>query len=472
MAEVLEKEVFSSINPSTGEIIGHFNKMTKEQVVEKIKLATDVNKKWKNTPAPVRGEWLLKLSVALQNHLDELANLVTKEVGKCIQDGVNEVTRSISMLKFFAGEGYRLTGDTIPSANPNILVYTKQQPLGTVGIITPWNVPLAIPIWKMAPALVAGNTIVWKPAEQSLLTSQKLMEILEEIEFPKDVIQMVVADGPIVGEAFAECEEIKAVSFTGSTKTGRIIHNQLAPRAIRFQAEMGGKNPFIIMPDADIELATDDIIAGGLLDAGQRCTATSRIFIHTSIYENLKTILVPKINALVLGPPTDISSNIGPVVDANQYSSILNFIKEAKAEGATIIAGEDGVEEEWAKNGYYVRPTLFDNVNQSMKIAQQEVFGPVLVLIPFDNLEDCLKQANDIEYGLSSTIYTKDLATAMKYADEIESGLVHINIPSTYSEPQMPFGGIKATGIGGFREQGSHAVKFYTEWKTVYVRTT
>ncbi|MDR7079451.1 aldehyde dehydrogenase (NAD+) [Neobacillus niacini] len=471
MKHIIEKQKYLSLNPTTKEIVAEFQMMNKEEIEEIILATVEAQKEWKKIPAPSRGEALLKIADLLEKRADEWGQLLTTEVGKCIRDGVAEVYRSVSILRFFAGEGYRMTGETIPSKQEGVLAYTKQQPLGTVGVITPWNVPLAIPIWKIAPALVAGNSVVWKPANQSLLISQKLVALFEEAGLPKNLVAMVQAEGPVVGDTFAENENIKAVSFTGSNKTGKIINKLLATRGIRFQAEMGGKNPFIIMADADIEQACKDIVAGGLLDAGQRCTATSRIFVHTSIYPAFREKMLEVLETVKLGPPTEEASIIGPVVDQGQYENIWSYINQAKLDGATLIYGGDEPEEEWAKNGYFIKPKLFDNVSQDMTIAKEEIFGPVLALIQFSDFDECLKQANAIEYGLSSTIYTKDISAAMKYVDEIESGLVHINLPSTYSEPQMPFGGIKSTGIGGFRELGTHAIKFYTEWKTVYVRT-
>lgn len=471
MINVLEKEKIFSVNPSTKEVLGEFQMMEKQEIQEKIVAAAKAQKKWKKVSAPVRGEYLLKIASLLEERAEEWGALITAEVGKCLRDGVAEVHRSVSFLRFFAGEGYRMTGETIPSRQEGVFSYTKQQPLGTVGVITPWNVPLAIPIWKMAPALVAGNSIVWKPADQSLLISEKFMALLEEAGLPENLVVMVIAHGPLVSETFAESESIQAVTFTGSTKTGRIINQVLAPRGIRFQAEMGGKNPFIVMADADIEKACEGIVDGGLLDAGQRCTATSRIFVHESIYSAFRDKLLETLKKVRLGPPTDKASIIGPVVDKRQYETIWSSINKAKEEGAALIYGEDDLEGEWAKKGYFISPKLFDHVTQDMTIAQEEIFGPVLALIKFSNFDECLKQANAVEYGLSSSIYTKDLEAAMKYVENIESGLVHINMPSTYSEPQMPFGGIKATGIGGFREQGSHAIRFYTEWKTIYVRS-
>lgn len=468
---MIKQEVFVSVNPSTKQAIAEFPKMNKNEIKDAIEAASAAQKEWRKTPAPVRGELLLKIAQLMDEQAEELGRLVTQEVGKCLRDGVAEIHRSVSFLRFFAGEGYRMKGETIPSRQPGVFSYTVQQPLGTVGVITPWNVPLAIPVWKIAPALVAGNSVVWKPAPQSLLISQRFMEILEEAGLPENVVTMLIADGPLVSDIFAESEQIRAVTFTGSTKTGRLIHQVLAPRGIRFQAEMGGKNPFIIMPDADIERACEDIVSGGLLDAGQRCTATSRIFVHEAVYELFREKILYTLKSVQLGLPTEESSIVGPVVDEQQYNTIRSYIDIAKSEGAVLIYGADEPKEEWAQNGYFIKPKLFDQVTQEMTITNEEIFGPVLALIPFSDFEECLKQSNAIEYGLSSTIYTKDITAAMKYADEIESGLVHINMPSTYSEPQMPFGGIKATGIGGFREQGSHAVGFYTEWKTVYVRT-
>ncbi|MEF3353902.1 aldehyde dehydrogenase family protein [Paenibacillus sp. GYB006] len=466
-----QQEKLVSINPSTKQVLAEFPMMSKLEIEESISRASAAQKSWSKVPAPVRGELLLKIAQLMEERAEEWGRLVTTEVGKCLRDGVAEIHRSVSFLRFFAGEGYRMTGETIPSRQSGVFAYTKQQPLGTVGVITPWNVPLAIPIWKIAPALVAGNSIVWKPAPQSLLISQKLMSLLQEAGLPKNVVTMLIADGPLVSEVFAAHEQIKAVTFTGSTKTGQTIHQVLASRGIRFQAEMGGKNPFIIMPDADIEQACQDIVSGGLLDAGQRCTATSRIFVHDSIYDTFRDHMVATLNKITLGLPTDETAMIGPVVDQRQYDTIRSYIEIAKSEGASLIYGDNEPEEEWAQSGFFIKPKLFEHVTQQMTIASEEIFGPILALIQFSDFEECLKQSNATQYGLSSTIYTKDIAAAMKYAEEIESGLVHINMPSTYSEPHMPFGGIKATGIGGFREQGSHAIKFFTEWKTVYVRT-
>ncbi|WP_151736439.1 aldehyde dehydrogenase family protein [Paenibacillus tengchongensis] len=465
-----QSEKMYSINPSTKQILAEFETMSKEGIENAIIVASEAQKDWSRTPAPIRGEFLFKIAQLLEDRLDEWGRLVTEEVGKCLRDGIGEIQRSISFLRFFAGEGYRMKGETIPSRQPGIFSYTKQQPVGTVGVITPWNVPLAIPVWKIAPALVAGNGIVWKPAPQSLIISRKFVELLEEAGLPRNLVVMLIADGPLVSEVFAENKLIKAVTFTGSTQTGRTIHKVLAPRGIRFQAETGGKNPFIILQDADLERACQDIVSGGLLDAGQRCTATSRIFVHESVYDKFRDQMVRTLENVKVGLPTDESSIIGPVVDQRQYDTILRYIEIAKSEGAVLLYGEDEPKAEWAKNGYFIKPKLFDRVTQEMTIANEEVFGPVLALLQFSDLKECLKLCNSIEYGLSSSIYTKDIASAMEYVDEIESGLVHVNIPSTYSEPQMPFGGIKATGIGGFREQGSHAILFYTEWKTVYVR--
>ncbi|KAA9004197.1 aldehyde dehydrogenase family protein [Paenibacillus spiritus] len=471
MADSIRKiEKMYSVNPSTKQVLAEFKMMSRGEIENSIIAAAEAQKAWRRTPAPIRGEFLFKIAQLLEEQVEEWGRLVTEEVGKCLRDGIGEIQRSISFLRFFAGEGYRMKGETIPSRQPDIFSYTKQQPVGTVGVITPWNVPLAIPVWKIAPALVAGNAIVWKPAPQALIISRKFIDLLEEAGLPRNLVTMLIADGPLVSEVFAENKLINAVTFTGSTRTGRIIHQALAPRGIRFQAEMGGKNPFIILPDADLERACQDIVSGGLLDAGQRCTATSRIFVHEAVYEKFRDQIVRTLEKVKIGLPMDESSIIGPVVDQGQYDTIRRYIEIAKSEGAVLLYGEDEPEEEWAKNGYFIKPKLFDRVTQDMTIANEEIFGPVLALLQFSDLKECLKLCNSIEYGLSSSIYTKDIASAMEYIDEIESGLVHVNIPSTYSEPQMPFGGIKATGIGGFREQGSHAILFYTEWKTVYVR--
>lgn len=470
MLDLKLEEQYISENPATKEALGTFTYHNEQEMLEMIERADTAAKAWRLISAPARGEYLLKLAEIIEAESNTWTELLLNETGKCRRDAAGEVKRSVTILRFMSGEGFRLGGDTIPSTSSEILCYTLRQPLGTVGIITPWNVPLAIPIWKMAPALVAGNSIIWKSANQSLVISSKLMEAFAAAGFPEGLIQMAIGAGPEIGEILTSHEKIKAISFTGSNRTGLVLNEWCAPRGIRLQAEMGGKNPFIIMPDADLERAVADIIAGGLLDAGQRCTATSRIFVHQSIHEPFRALLVKAVSALKVGLPHLEESQIGPIVDENQYARIKAMIDKGVEEGAQMILGADHPDDEWFSKGYFIMPTIFDQVTQEMTIAREEIFGPVLAILTFEDFDSCLEQANDVKYGLSSSIYTRDLSFAMKYIHTIESGMVHVNLPSVYSEPQMPFGGIKATGIGGFREMGEQAIGFYTEWKTVYLR--
>ncbi|UOQ84869.1 aldehyde dehydrogenase family protein [Gracilibacillus salinarum] len=466
---ITEEKEMETINPATKEKLGALRIINEKEINQKIESAEQAQKVWRKTSAPNRGDVLLELATLIEQEKEGLTQLLVDEAGKCTAQAAGEVDRTTSILRFLAGEGARLTGTTIPSTDINIMAYSVQRPLGVVGIITPWNVPLAIPVWKIAPALVAGNAVVWKPAPQTILIAEKLQEIFDASSLPEGLVQMVIAPGPEVGKKFAEHETIKAVSFTGSTDTGRIINQMVAPRGIRFQAEMGGKNPFIIMPDANLERAAADVIAGGLLDGGQRCTATSRIFVHQSVHQAFRKELTKQLANVRVGNPHDALSIMGPVVDEQQYRTVRSYIQSGIDEQLDLAFGglPPAVEE---NKGYFIQPTLFDHVTQESKLAQEEIFGPVLVMIPFDDFDACLEQANDIRYGLSSSIYTQNIDWALQYVEEIESGLVHINLPSAYSEPQMPFGGIKATGIGGFRELGQHAVSFYTEWKTIYAR--
>ncbi len=470
MVNTLAKNQFETLNPATKKLLGTFSHMTKEEVNDQIDKAAAYSPAWKMVSAPERAGYLAKVADCMEKERKEWANLITEEAGKCTREAEGEVSRAITMLRFFSGEGFRMTGATIPSQQSNVHAFTKQQPLGTVGIITPWNVPLAIPIWKMAPAIVAGNTVVWKPANQTLLISQKLMETFEKAGLPEGTVKMVVGVGSLVGEALTSHPAIKAISFTGSNKTGLAINQAAAVRGIRFQAEMGGKNPMIILPDADLDLAVSDIIAGGLLDAGQRCSATSRVFVHDDVYEAVKERLVSRLENLKVGLPSNPDTQIGPVADQLQYDTIRRYIEIAKKEGGKLIFGGQEPNEDWFKQGYFIMPSVFENVTQDMTLAKEEVFGPVLAFMRFSDLEECLKQANSVHYGLSSSIYTNDLSKAYHYIENIESGLVHVNLPSAYSEPHMPFGGIKSTGIGGFREQGQQAIQFYTEWKTVFMK--
>mgnify|MGYP001289213821 CR=1 FL=1 len=373
-------------------------------------------------------------------------------------------------MRYLAGEAERLTGETIPSWDPAVNGYTKREPVGVVGIITPWNVPLAIAAWKIATALTCGCTVVFKPSSQTPLVSLMLVEAYRAVGLPDGVINFVTGPGSKVGNAIANHPDIRAISFTGSNNVGLAINQLVAKRGARFQAEMGGKNPFVVLEDADLELATDHVIVGGFGESGQRCTATSRVIVLKSIADEFIELLTEKVKKIVVGNPLDEKTQMGPVIDEDAMNSILNYIEIGKKENGQLITGGKRLTDGDYAYGYFIEPTLFRGITPDMTIAQEEIFGPVISIMEVDDYEQALEWANDVKYGLSSTIYTNDLEKAMHFVNNIEAGFTHVNMPSTYSEPQFPFGGIKATGIGGIREVGSTAIDFYTEYKTVYIK--
>lgn len=426
---------------------------------------------WRSTPAPVRGQILFRVQRRMEERRQELAEALTREEGKTIAESRGEVQRAINVVEFFAAEARRITGETIPSELPNNFCYTVKQPVGPVGIITPWNFPIAIPIWKIAPALVSGNTIVFKPATLTPLTAALLVEIFDECGLPAGVVNLVYGGGREVGDTIVRHPAILAVSFTGSNDVGVGLYGAAAARGIKCQCEMGGKNPIVILGDADLDLAVESTVQGAFGSTGQRCTATSRAVVVEDIADEFVDRLAARTASLVVGNGLNPATNVGPSVDERQLETVLSYVEVGQHEGARLIRGGERIRDDGRDRGYFVAPAIFDHVDANMRIAQEEIFGPVLSLIRVADNESALSVANNVRFGLSASVYTNDVAAMFKFVDRLDAGILHVNSPTVGGEAHVPFGGMKATGVG-LREMGRIAIDFYTELKVVYVDYT
>ncbi len=426
---------------------------------------------WRETPAPVRGQILFKVQRRMEERRQELAEALTREEGKTIAESRGEIQRAINVVEFFAGEARRITGETIPSELPNNFCFTLKQPVGPVAIITPWNFPIAIPVWKIAPALVSGNTIVFKPATLTPLTAALIVEIFDECGLPPGVLNLVYGGGGEVGDTIVRHPAILAVSFTGSNDVGVGLYGAAAARGIKCQCEMGGKNPIVILGDADLDLAVESTIQGAFGSTGQRCTATSRAVVVEDVADEFVDRLAARAASLVVGNGLNPQTNIGPSVDERQLETVLNYVEVGQHEGARLVRGGERVRNNGRERGYFVAPAIFDHVDANMRIAQEEIFGPVLSLIRVADNESALSVANNVRFGLSASVYTNDVAAMFKFVDRLDAGILHVNSPTVGGEAHVPFGGMKATGVG-LREMGRVAIDFYTELKVVYVDYT
>lgn len=461
-----------NINPAkTTEILCNTPLSTREEAKAAISAAKEAFAKWRATPAPVRGKLMFNAMLLLQERIEDVAVALTKEEGKILRESRGEIQRSINIMEYAAGEGRRLKGSTIPSELQNTFIYTIRQPVGVCALITPWNFPVAVPVWKLAPALVAGNTVVFKPSTYTPLTAVKIVEILEAAGFPPGVINLVHGGGKTVGDELVNNPDVSAISFTGSNLVGNAIYAQAAKRGIRVQCEMGGKNPIVVLEDADLAIAAEGVIQGGFGSTGQRCTAASRVIVEASVAKKFTEVLQTRMRAIRIGDGMDEQTDIGPSVEENQMNTVLKYIDIGRSEGATLVAGGGRMQDDRHKQGYFVEPTLFGNVNMKMRIAQEEIFGPVVSIIEAKDFDEAVELANNVKYGLSASLYSQDMAKIMKFAELAEVGKVHINTPTIGGEAQAPFGGIKSTAIGP-KECGSEAFEFYTELKVVYLDYT
>ncbi len=436
--------------------IGTIRLSTADEVRAAIEAAERALPKWRSTPAPERGRIIARAQQALARRKDEVAQALTREEGKLLKESLGEVQKSINILEFMAGEAMRLAGETLPSELPNTFCYTLRQPIGVVAAITPWNFPVAIPCWKTSPALAAGCTVVFKPATLTPASAKLVVECFVEAGVPAGVLNLVYGAGGEVGRVIVEHPAVRAISFTGSNDVGMRLAQDGVAQGKKMQCEMGGKNPVVVLEDADLELAAEGIAQGAFGSTGQRCTATSRVVVMEAVADRLVAMIAARAPA-----------EIGPVVDESQLKTVLGGIAEAKREGAKLVAGGG----RGPGAGWFVQPTVFDHVKPSMKLAQEELFGPVLAVLRVRSFEEAMEVANGVKYGLTSSIYSGDPARIFRFVEGIETGMTHVNSPTIGGEPQLPFGGMKATGLGT-REMGRTAIDFYTELKTVYVDYT
>ena len=459
-------------NPANfDDVVGMVNLSTREETRAAVQTAAAAFPAWRSTPVPVRGRIIGRAAQIMTQRKDELGCMLTREEGKTLSDSSGEILRSINILDYMAGEGKRIGGEMLPSELPKNFAYTMKQPLGVVACITPWNFPVAIPVWKIAPALVAGNTVVFKPATITAFTAMKVVEIFEEAGVPPGVLNMVVGAGSEVGDELIANSAVKAVSFTGSNEIGAALYAQGAKRLMKVQCEMGGKNPIVVLEDADLGLAMESTLQGAFYSTGQRCTATSRAVVIESIADEFVRLLAQRTAELKVGDGAQPGVQIGPLVDEAQFNTVMSYLEIGKREGAQVVCGGGRSSGGSYDRGWFVAPTIFDHVNPNMRIAREEIFGPVLSVIRVKDFDEAVEVANDVIYGLSSAIYTNNVAHMFEFIDRIETGITHINSPTTGGEAQVPFGGVKGTGVG-LREQGRVAIDFFTELKVVYVDYT
>ena len=471
-AESRSGKTFPNVNPAnTDETIGMFQAANAADVDAACAAAVAAQQAWSDLPATRRGEFLFKAAELIESRLTQLGEEMTREEGKTLPEALGEVKRAINIFRYFGGEGSRQFTYQVPSERENVVCYTIRKPLGAVALITPWNFPSAIPAWKLAPALIAGNTVVLKPASLAPLSAYRLIEALHDAGVPRGVINYVTGSGGAVGDPLTSHPAIRAVSFTGSTSVGNSLYKKVSERKIRVQLEMGGKNPTVVLSDANLDYAADILINGAFFSTGQKCTACSRAVIERSIYEPLVQKLIEKTRQLKIGNGLEHGVQIGPAVDADQLQTDLEYIDIAKREGAQLLAGGNRLTGAEYDKGFFIEPTIFGAVTSEMRIAQEEVFGPVLALMVANDVDEAVRIANDVKFGLSASIVSRDLTRVHKFINRIEAGLITVNLPTAGVEYQLPFGGTKESSYG-MREQGPQALDFYSESRTVYLKYT
>jgi alpha-ketoglutaric semialdehyde dehydrogenase len=455
---------FESLNPSTGEVIEQFPRSTAEDVDRAVRTAKAAWEDWRLVPAPERGNILFRFAQLLEREKPGLSDLMTREMGKVKAEAGGDIQEAIDMSYYMGGEGRRLFGQTTPSELRDKFMMSVRMPVGVVGAITPWNFPIAIPAWKLCPALVCGNTVVLKPAEDTPLLAQRFVDLLYEAGLPEGVVQIVHGYGEEAGDALVRHPDVPVITFTGSRETGVLVTKNAADELKHVHLELGGKNAIIVMDDADVDLAVDGIVWSAFGTAGQRCTAASRVIVHRGVYEALQKKLVARAETMRIGAPWEDDTEIGPVINEAAVEKIHSYTGIGRDEGAKLLTGGERVE----GHGFYYRPTVFADVEPQMRIAQEEIFGPTTALIPVDSFEEAVSAANSVKYGLSSSIFTRDVNKAFKAMRDLQTGITYINAGTTGAEVHLPFGGMKQTG-NGHREAGQAALDVFTEWKSVYV---
>ncbi len=462
-------KTFQNVNPANhDDIVGEFQASNAADIDDAVAAAAEAFKSWRLTPAPKRAEILYRCGEILLSRKEQYANAMTREMGKVLAETRGDVQEAVDTAYYMAGEGRRLFGQTTPSELPNKFAMSMRMPVGVVGMIAPWNFPMAIPSWKLFPALVCGNTCVIKPAEDTPLSTYNLVQTLIDAGLPPGVVNIVTGFGPQAGAPLVEHPGVRAISFTGSSEVGRMVGQTAAGLFKPCSLEMGGKNAMIVLEDANLDLALEGALWGAFGTTGQRCTATSRIILHQSIAAEFTDQLVTRAKALTVGDGLDESNQVGPQINQQQIETSERYVAIAKAEGAKLVTGGARIAEGANAKGWFFAPTVFSEVKPQMRIAQEEVFGPVVSLIECTGLKDALAIANGIQYGLSTSLYSRDVNRAFQAIRDLEAGITYINAPTIGAEVHLPFGGVKQTG-NGHREGGTGALDFYTTWKSVYV---
>ncbi len=462
-------QTFENLNPAnTKDVVGVFPRSQQEDVDAAVEAAKKAFQRWRLTPAPRRAEILYRCGQLLQERKEDYARDMTREMGKVLKETRGDVQEAIDTAFYMAGEGRRLDGHTVPSELPNKFAMAVRVPLGVVGMITPWNFPMAIPSWKIFPAIVSGNTCVIKPAEDTPLSTVNLVRALIDAGLPPGVVNIVHGHGPEAGAPMLEHPDVRAISFTGSSEVGRIVGQAAARHFKPCSLEMGGKNAIIVLNDANVDLAIDGTVWAAFGTTGQRCTAASRVVVEQGVYNQFADKLVARAKALKVGPGIDEQNDMGPQINQQQIETTGKYVGIGKSEGAKLLSGGSRISSAGLSDGFFWEPTIFGDCHSKMRIAQEEIFGPVVSLIPTDSLEQAVDISNGVAYGLSSAVYTRDVNKAFRAMRDIYAGITYINAPTIGAEVHLPFGGTKATG-NGHREGGIGAIDFYTQWKAIYV---
>jgi acyl-CoA reductase-like NAD-dependent aldehyde dehydrogenase len=466
--EAASGETFESTSPANGDRVGVFPKSGPDDVERAVEAARAAFEEWRLVPAPKRGEILFRFAQLLAEEKDDLAELMSREMGKVLAEAGGDVQEAIDMSFYMGGEGRRLFGQTTPSELRDKFNMSVRMPIGVVGVITPWNFPIAIPSWKIAPALVAGNTIVFKPATDTPLLGERFVELLAEAGVPAGVVNIVHGGGAAVGNALVRHPDVPVITLTGSRETGVEVMRAAADNLKHVHLELGGKNAIIVMDDADLELATDGILWSAFGTSGQRCTAASRVIVDRRVYDRLAGKLVARAEQMRLGPGWEDDTDVGPVINRPSLEKIHSYTEIGKDEGAKLLTGGEVASGNGLDKGFYYRPTIFGDVEAGMRIAQEEIFGPTTALIPVDGIDEAIRVANGVKYGLSSSIFTQDVNRAFRAMRDLDTGITYINAGTIGAEVHLPFGGTKDTG-NGHREAGQAALDVFTEWKSIYV---
>jgi aldehyde dehydrogenase (NAD+) len=463
-------DTFENRNPAnTAELVGNFLKGSAADIDAAAAAAAAALPAWSAMTGPARGNILYKAADLLDRGFDSIAADMTREEGKTLPEAKGEVRRSINILRYFAGEGARMPGMLVPSERDRVHMFALRKPIGVVGMVTPWNFPSAIPAWKLAPALICGNTVVLKPASAAPLSAWRIVEALHQAGVPKGVVNFVAGSGGTLGHALVAAKSLKAVSFTGSCDVGNWLHGEASKRRLRIQLEMGGKNPTIVLADADFNSAVENTVNAAFFSTGQKCTATSRAIVEDAIYDKFVSAVVERTRKLKVGDGMQAGIDIGPCVDEAQMNTVLRYIEIGLKECGKTLCGGNRLTEGGHANGWFVEPAVFADVAENHTIAQEEIFGPVLAIMRAKDFEDAMRIANAIPFGLSSSIQTTNLSRAFEYIYRAEAGLLTVNLPSAGVEYQLPFGGTKDSSFGP-KEQGPAALEFYSDYKTVYLK--